>query len=90
MSVGVIARCTRAAPAGKVLSRDGVGGRFRVARSDFLGFSVRPCAPRLSQHLCTAVHPPCGGSHHRTAPLPMVHHRTTAPHHLNEPPMNHR
>jgi len=77
MSVGVIPRRAQAARAGKVDSREGVGGRFRVARSDFLGFSIRPCAPQLSLCLCTAVHPPCGGSHH--------HHRTAfdgaPPHH---------
>jgi hypothetical protein len=81
MSVGVIAHRAQAAPAGKVPLREGVGGRFWRARSDFLGFSVRPCAPQLSLCLCTAVHPPCGGSHHgyRTASDGAPPHHRTAP-----------
>lgn len=90
MSVGVIPRCTRAAARGKVPCAKGVGGRFRVARSEFLAFPSDPYAPRLSQPLCSAVHLSCDRSTTATAPRSMVHHRTTAPHCFNEPLMNHR
>ena len=82
MSVGVIPRCTRAAARGKVPCAKGVGGRFRVAQSEFLAFPSVACALR-----CTC---PVDRSTTATAPRSMVHHRTTAPHHLNEPVMNHR